>query len=111
MEHISNSIHETLVAQGIANGRAGTRASGGIGAGDQSGGTDRLLTAQPEGGRREPMGMGKNAGAEAPAVNRGGHARFGRSRSPVLEVHTNPNMPNTSMRKRAKTTPFLMVVK
>jgi hypothetical protein len=108
IEHIGSSIHKALMAQGIANGRAGTRASGGIGAGDQSGGTDRLLTAQPEGGHREPMGMGKGRQPKPAPVGQafGGQHRFGRSQGgPVLRVHVNPNasnMPTRQGRSRAR---------
>lgn len=123
MRTISDSVYELLMAQGLARGTGATvgpcenkgpalstmASSGGVKA-DAAGGMHRPIGPHTGGGKRDQLGMEK-AGAEAPAVNRGGHARFGRSRSPVLEVHTNPNMPNTSMRKRAKTTPFLMVVK
>ena len=123
MKPISGDLYGLLVRQGLRAMTVGAvearenkgpalstmASSGGVKA-DAGEEPHRPIGPHTGGGKRDQWGMEK-AGAEAPAVNRGGHARFGRSRSPVLEVHTNPNMPNTSMRKRAKTTPFLMVVK
>ena len=104
MEPISLSLRELLVGQGIANGRAGTRANGGIGAGDQSGGTDRLLTAQAEREAANRSGMGKGRQPKPAPVDQafGGQHRFGRSQGgPVLRVYGNPNAHRMQARKPA----------
>jgi hypothetical protein len=122
---MGETVKDMLVRQGIEAGRAGTRkrhgkiartagtGAAGIGAGDQSGGTDRLLTGLREGGDRNPMGMGKTGAAKAPAsrqevgeVNRPG-GRVGIA----LRVHTNPNVPTSTRQAARKSTASLVVVK
>lgn len=107
MRQISEGIYGLLVSQGIANGRAGTRANGGkiartagtgaagIGAGDQSGGTNRLLTGLREGGDRNPMGMGKGTPAETGAKSN-------------REVSANAQEPSPS-REEARPVPRIVI--
>lgn len=123
MKPISHSLRDVLVRQGIANAKpvgagkvrgkvARTVGAGaaGIGADDQGEEPGRPLAGMRKGGERTPMGMGKTGAAKAPAsFTGGGQARFGESRSPVLQVHVNPNVP-TSTRKRTQQVPFLVVV-
>lgn len=118
MSHISESIRDLLVRQGIANAKpVGAGKVRGIGAGLREG-ADRPATARPEGGRREPMGMGKKAGAEAPAVNRevgnrhrsdSGH--MGNSVFRGFVVHTNHNVSTMPTRQGAiRRTPSLVCI-
>ena len=81
MEPISYTLREVLVSQGIANGRAGTRANGGMKgrAAASDGAVSRVKASNPEGevlgyspigrqGGAQPMGnSGKDRGNVAPA--------------------------------------------
>lgn len=92
---VSDVLKELLDRQGIGAGSlAGDYAQGkiartagagaaGIGAGDQSGGTDRLLTGLREGGDRNPMGMGKGTPTEAGASQQGGRKGVYQEPSPA----------------------------
>jgi hypothetical protein len=95
MRQISEGIYGLLVSQGIANGRAGTRANGGkvartvgagaagIGADDQGEEPGRPLAGMRKGGERNPMGMGKGAPAETGASQQGGFRRHAQEPSPA----------------------------
>lgn len=110
MRQISEGIYGLLVSQGIANGRAGTRANGGIGDGERS--RESALSHQPatREGDPLPMGMGKRTPGEPAPVNRevkrnqpgGSWASF------AYVVHGNHAVPST--RKNTPKVSFLVVV-
>ena len=131
MSHISESIRDLLVRQGIANGLGATgvvrerkvpalstmASSGGVKA-DAAGGMHRPIGPHTGGGKRDQSGMGEKAGAtKAPAVNRevgnrhrsdSGH--MGNTAFRGFVVHTNRDMSRMPMRKRATQTPFLICI-
>lgn len=133
MEPISYSLRDVLVRQGIANGLGATgdvRGMKGRGAAsdgarsqvkaDAAGGVQphRPIGPHAGGGKRDQSGMGKSAGAEAPAVNRevgnrhrmnGGHMRNTAIRDFV--VHTNHNVSTMPTRQGAiRRTPSLVCI-
>ena len=97
MKPVSHSLKDVLVRQGLANGRAGTRANGG-------------MIAQPAGTGAAGKGTGN---AKSPAKFYREEMRQNRPGGMVgfdYVVHVNHAVP-TSTRKRAMQTPFLVLVK
>lgn len=109
VDYRDSAILRMLVLEKLRTGSGATETGHGIGAGLPGGDKTDPLAARPGEGR-EPMGMGKD-GARSPAkFTGGGHARSGRSRSPIRLVHVSQTMSGMPMRKRAARTPFLICI-
>jgi hypothetical protein len=110
MKSVTTVLEDWLVAQGMHDRAAGTAMVMGKDAGLPKGERTDPLADAAAGGPRIRSGMGKGTPAETGASQQGGNVRLGQSRSPVLRVHVNANVP-TSTRKRTQQVPFLVVVK
>jgi hypothetical protein len=101
MKPFSTIVYETLMTAGIERGRTAIREAHGMDAGLPTEEKTDPLTDAAAGGPRIRSGMGKTGAARAPAsFTGGGQARLGQGRSPILQVHTNPNAGHMPTRQR-----------
>ncbi|MET3924575.1 hypothetical protein ABIE28_000684 [Devosia sp. 2618] len=104
MIHVSDALKEWLARQDMSAGPVGAgRAEKAASAPKLGEEEDTNLGTLAYGWEGQPMGMGMGAGTKAPASQQERQYRFGQGRSPVLEVHSNPNL--SDMPKRGPTRP------
>jgi hypothetical protein len=98
---VSESLKALLHRQGISAGSVGAGRANGLASTPISGEEGQTSKRSPTAGEGlQPMGMGKGTPAETGASQQGGNVRFERSRSPILQVHTNPNAGHMPTRQR-----------
>lgn len=109
MRHVSDSLYDLLMSQGLTNTRPASLGVRGIGDGDRSS-AKSAISHQPAvvGGDHQPMGMGleKDADRQRPAPvhkqNSWQRHQPGEAGSFAFEVHMNPNAHTMQARKTAR---------